>query len=319
MAAPDSVVTVVAEANGLPLVANVLGRYIEVRVALTRNSAGQEPALKDLTLRGASSGFAGDLFLEDAWADEADTTWFWVDLAGPEPVTYQWSVFYPWKNEWTLLTGETNWYLTWPDADQWENGSLATVTVSNAMGQVIQLGPAELAVYPNPIHIPGISTNSSGPAERYPATINVRGEPTNGLMRVEVTLYNLRHAYPADLDILLVSPSGAKIMLMSDAGSSFGVTNATLVFHPAWKGYSYLPETSAIPDNMITDYTPRNYSEQEAQLPSGPAGPYTGDLDHLPYTDPSPNGIWDLYLYDDKAGQTGVMQGSWGLEFFYAQ
>jgi subtilisin-like proprotein convertase family protein len=55
----------------------------------------------------------------------------------------------------------------------------------------------------------------------------MRGESTNVFYHVEVTLHNLTHGRTEDLDILLVSPSGAKIMLMSDAGGINIVNNAT--------------------------------------------------------------------------------------------
>jgi subtilisin-like proprotein convertase family protein len=167
-----------------------------------------------------------------------------------------------------------------------------------------------------PITLPGSATNTMGPASRYPATIHVRGEPSNGLSRVEVVLRNLRHAYPGDLDILLVSPSGAKIMLMSDAGSSFAVTNATLVFHPDSDGLAPPPENTPLQSDSTWHYSAANYGEQEVALPGGaPTGPYSTDLGDL--VGANPNGIWELYIYDDKAGHSGVLVGSWGLRFFY--
>jgi hypothetical protein len=39
---------------------------------------------------------------------ETETAWFLADVAGPEPLTYWWSVMYPWTNQFALLTGETN-------------------------------------------------------------------------------------------------------------------------------------------------------------------------------------------------------------------
>jgi hypothetical protein len=301
--------------NNVPLV-SVWGRFIEVRVGLIRDQTSNQPVLYELTLHGASPGFVGDVLLEDAWAHETETAWFWMDLFGAEPITYEWRVLYPWMNDWTLLLGETNSYLAWPNADAWEDWSWVSLSVSNAAGQVLQLGPAVLSVYPLAIDLPGSPTSSSGPASRYPATINVRGEATNGLSRVEVTLYNLRHAYPADLDILLVSPSGAKIMLMSDAGSAFGVTNATLVFHPSWQGHAYPPESGSIPDGQETHYTTANYGvPEETQLPGTPQGPYSTELNDLVGTDP--NGLWRLFILDDKTGQTGVLERSWSLRFFY--
>jgi len=244
-----------------------------------------------------------------------DTAWFFVLLDGPQPVTYRWSVRYPWSQQFEPLAGVNDWYLAWTNADPWEDWSQVRLSVSNAAGETLELGPATLSVYPLAITLPGSATNTMGPASRYPATIHVRGEPTNGLSRVEVVLRNLRHACPADLDILLVSPSGAKIMLMSDAGGSSAVTNATLVFHPWWQGYPYPPETDAIPSDWTSHYTPKNYGDQETQVPGAPQGPYSTELNDLLGTDP--NGVWQLFIYDDKIGQTGVLQDSWSLQFFY--
>jgi len=212
-----------------------------------------------------------------------------------------------------LVSGATGPELVLTNVDLWDDWTWVSVTVSNAAGQTLQFGPAELAVWPLSIGIP--ASGSSGPAERYPATINVRGQPTNGLSRVEVTLNNLTHYYPADLDILLVSPSGTKVMLMSDAGGSFAVTNATLVFHPASQGYPYPPESSPIPSGQTTHFSPANYGDQEGQLPGAPQGPYSTELNDLLGTDP--NGLWRLFIYDDKTGQTGVLQDSWSVDFYY--
>jgi PA14 domain len=302
----------VPASNNVPLV-DVLGRYIELRVGLTRDNPNKQPVLYDLTLYGNSSGLVGNIFLEDSWAYETEDAWFWVDLAGPEPVSYQWHVMPPWTNQWALVSGATGPELVLTNVDLWDDWTWVSVTVSNAAGQTLQFGPAELAVWPLSIGIP--ASGSSGPAERYPATINVRGQPTNGLSRVEVTLNNLTHYYPADLDILLVSPSGTKVMLMSDAGGSFAVTNATLVFHPASQGYPYPPESSPIPSGQTTHFSPANYGDQEGQLPGAPQGPYSTELNDLLGTDP--NGLWRLFIYDDKTGQTGVLQDSWSVDFYY--
>jgi hypothetical protein len=307
--------------NGATLT-GVKGRFIEVRVALVRDDPSKHPVLYDLTLHGSSSGFVGD-FLNGGWPYETQDWPFVTDVFGPEPMTFGWYVMYPWSHEWELRSWETNGIMVWTNADSWENGTWIGLSVSNAAGETLWLGPRVLEVYPLSFRLP--ATNhlaGSGPAERYPATIHVRGEPTNGLARVEVTLHNLRHAYPADLDILLVSPSGTNIMLMSDTGGSFAVADGTLVFHPWWQsGWPYFyplpPEQGSIPSNTTSDYVTANYGEQEAQLPGAPAGSYLIDLDELRFTDSNPNGIWKLYIYDDKSVHTGVLQESWSLRFYY--
>jgi hypothetical protein len=256
------------------LLMDVQGRFIEVRASITRDIPSRTPAIYDITLYGNSSGMDGFLFLDEASGYESGSTSFGIELDGPGPMSYQWYIMPPWTNQWALVQEETSCQLLLTNLDQYEDTTLVSVVVSNAAGQILQFGPAMLSVYAKSMLLP--ATGSSGQAERYPATINVRGEPTNGLSRVEVTLHNLAHSYPADLDILLVSPSGAKIMLMSDAGASFAVTNATLVFHPEWQGNSIPPETTAIPSGQVSEYRCRNYGDQETQVPGAPGGALHG-------------------------------------------
>ena len=57
----------------------------------------------------------------------------------------------------------------------------------------------------------------SGPAKPYPSVINVSN--FIGLLgKVTVTLSNLNHTYPGDVNVLLVAPGGAKALVMSHAG-----------------------------------------------------------------------------------------------------
>jgi hypothetical protein len=67
--------------------------------------------------------------------------------------------------------------------------------------------------------------------------------------------------------------------------------------------------------NQESHDTAWNYGEQETQLPGAPAGPYLNDLNDLSGSDP--NGVWQLYIYDDAVGRTGVLEGSWMLHFYY--
>ena len=79
---------------------------------------------------------------------------------------------------------------------------------------------------PNEITIP-----NGGAATTYPSSINVSG--LNGtITSLKVTLSNITHTYPDDLDILLIGPTGAKVLLMSDAGWSWDLNNVTLTFDP---------------------------------------------------------------------------------------
>jgi Proprotein convertase P-domain len=217
----------------------------------------------------------------------------------------------PW--EWTLLPGETNSSLVMSNVDSFINWSLASVLVTYATGETLWLGPAELVVDPLSIQIP--ASGSSGPASRYPATINVFGQPTN-LASVKVTLWDLSHGHSADLDILLVSPSGTNVMLMSHVGGTNGVSHASLVFQQYWSAPS---ESAPIPSNWISTYGASNYGgiSSMPQVGSDPpsAGLYSIHLEDL--IGSNPNGAWKLYIYDDHQGGVGSISGSWSLDFTF--
>jgi subtilisin-like proprotein convertase family protein len=305
-----------AASNGVP-VTGVNGRYIEVRLALTRTNAAQLPAVHDLTLHGLSSSFNSDAWLDDVPAYETQDAHFWPYVIGPEPLTYQWYVQYPWMNswEWKEVTGGTNWEYVLTNVDSWVGGYLdgndnfhwtrTSVLVTDAAGESLWLGPARLDVWPLLIGIP--AAGSSGAASRYPATINVFGQPTNfSNVSVTVSLWNLTHQHSADLDILLLGPSGASVMLMSHVGGTNNVTDANIRFQQ----YQALP--SELGRLVSGSYQPSNYG-QISELPHlglnpPPNGPYSTNLTAL--SQANPNGVWKLYLYDDHAGGAGSMSGS---------
>jgi hypothetical protein len=305
-------------------VSQIRGRYIEVRLAMTRDDSSKQPVLYDLTLYGVSSGFAGDLFLDDVWADEESNAVFAPNLVGAEPMTYQWFIQYPWVTNMVLVPGATNSTFTITNVDSWldwtTNWTAVSCLVTNGNGESLWLGPAELGVNPLEIYIPATNYASGpGPASRYPAVINVFGQPTNfNQVSVTVTLHSLTHGRSSDLEILLVSPSGKGIMLMSDAGGiNNGVSAATLVF---WQGANqYPPESSPIPSNQTSYYKPYNYGGV-TQMPQVGADPppatFSATLDSLNYD--NPNGRWKLYIYDNHQGGLGRLTDSWELHFdFY--
>jgi hypothetical protein len=205
-----------AVSNGVP-VTGVNGRYIEVRLALTRTNAAQLPAVHDLTLHGLSSSFNSDAYLDDARQYETQDAEFTPYVWGPEPMTYRWFVQYPWMNsrDWEEVAGATNSTFVMANVDSWVDWTLAGVEVTSATGESVWLNPpwfapARLDVAPLIAFLP--ASGNSGAASRYPMTINVFGQPTN-LNSVVVTLWGLSHTRSADLSCLLLSPSGKSIIL----------------------------------------------------------------------------------------------------------
>lgn len=303
----------VAVSNNV-LFTGVNGRYIEVRLALVRDHASKWPVLYDLTLYGLSTSFL-DWFLDDEIVVKTQDAVFEPWVMAPEPFTYQWYAFYPWVRDWMLLPGQTNAAFVLTNVDSWdawdawdenEPGTRFGVIVTSATGERVFVGPAKLTVIPQAICIP-----SSGVASRYPATIEVFGQSTN-FSSVQIILYNLYHDRPEDLDVLLVSPAGTNIMLLSDAIGTNAVANITVVF-TIWGVLPPEGPSGSVSSGGTVYYRPSNYGEQE-NLPSpAPPMPYSTNLTDL--IGLNPNSQWKLYIHDDKAGRGGYLLKSWRLKF----
>jgi subtilisin-like proprotein convertase family protein len=159
-----------------------------------------------------------------------------------------------------------------------------------------------------PITIPaGAPGTTSGAASIYPSTINVSGL-IGTVSKVTVTLTNLSHTFPDDLDMLLVSPSGQKILLMSDAGGDGDVNNINLTFDDT---ATQIPDTTTLTSGT---YGPGNFGGLSDTFPSpAPAGPYPDPQRLSAFNGASPNGLWSLFIVDDGDDDVGSIQGGWSL------
>ncbi|NJN96401.1 MAG: S8 family serine peptidase [Anaerolineales bacterium] len=150
-----------------------------------------------------------------------------------------------------------------------------------------------------------ITIPNSGVATPYPANIAVSS--ITGLVgKVTVTLTNLSHTFPDDVDILLVGPGGQRVILMSDAGGSLDITNITLTFDDA--------AAASLPDNTIITsgaYKPTNFGTGDTFPTPAPAGPYGSALSAFNGT--NPNGTWQLYVTDAFSPDSGSIAGGWSL------
>src|SRR5262249_37659789 len=108
--------------------------------------------------------------------------------------------------------------------DRVQIGDKSTMTFdSDSVPPLSQPGPRFL-------QSDGILINDLAPASPYPSSITVSGV-TGVISKVRVSLKNLTHSYPDDIDILLVGPTGQSLILMSDVGGTGpGVTNISLTF-----------------------------------------------------------------------------------------
>jgi uncharacterized repeat protein (TIGR01451 family) len=144
-----------------------------------------------------------------------------------------------------------------------------------------------------------------GAGSPYPSTINISGL-TGLVSQVTVTLSNLSHTFPSDIGAILVSPSGQASMLMAAAGAGYAVTNVTLTFDDS--ASSTLPASGQI---IAGTFQPSSYNPNYPFAPPAPAGPNSASL--AAFNGTSPNGTWSLFVYDDRAGDSGLIADGWNL------
>jgi len=127
------------------------------------------------------------------------------------------------------------------------------------------------------------------------------------ITKISVTVDGLTHTAPDDIDMLLVSPTGKKVLLMSDAGGRNPISNIQLVFSPT--AGRTLPDESVI---TAGTYLPADYEPGADIFPNpAPAGPYSSSLSDFIGT--SPVGTWSLYVFDDASSDVGQLTGGWTL------
>ena len=153
------------------------------------------------------------------------------------------------------------------------------------------------------------SAAALGAASLYPSPITVSGVGTQ-LTGISVTLNDFSHAYPADVDVLLVGPGGQNVMLMSDVGARFPVNNLTFTFNNV-SGTS-MPSGSQLASGT---FAPTNFDPvgdvDGFPAPAPLVGPYGGSF--APFIGTNPNGAWKLYIVDDVAGNNGQLAGGWSI------
>jgi uncharacterized repeat protein (TIGR01451 family) len=149
-----------------------------------------------------------------------------------------------------------------------------------------------------------ITIPASGTGTPYPSAIDVAGI-TDLVGQVKVTLYNITHTYPDDIQVMLVSPAGQAVLLMANAGGSSDINNVTLTFDD---------NASSLPDS--TQITSGTYKPTYYGTP-GFVGPYATKLSAL--AGANPNGAWGLYVADIASPDSGVIAGGWSLELTTVQ
>jgi uncharacterized repeat protein (TIGR01451 family) len=190
------------------------------------------------------------------------------------------------------------------------NGGVVTATFS------LKDGPNILSNVSFTFNLPQVATFSntnaisipdSGNADPYPSTITVSG--ISGLVgKVTATLADFTHTYPHDVSALLVSPGGAKTILMSHVADQSSVSDATLTFVSDCVA-PVLPNVGAIGSGS---WQPSAYAPAVTNSPFD--GTTYASMSIFSGVDPGLiNGDWSLYVLDDAAGDSGSIAGGWSL------
>jgi subtilisin-like proprotein convertase family protein len=159
----------------------------------------------------------------------------------------------------------------------------------------------------------GQPTTTSGVATPYPSNITVSGV-TATVTKVTVELKQFNHTFPDDVDVLLVSPTGQKMIIMADTGGSPDAVNADITLDDA--AAALLPDGTVITTGT---FRPTNIGTGDTFAAPAPAAPYlsaaTAGTDTLnsAFAGQNPNGTWSLYVVDDLGGDVGNFNGGWAL------
>jgi uncharacterized delta-60 repeat protein/uncharacterized repeat protein (TIGR01451 family) len=165
------------------------------------------------------------------------------------------------------------------------------------------------------INSSAIIINDNASASPYPSVVNVSGLGGQVASAI-VTLTNLNHTWPRDIDVLLVSPpapdapTGRKSYLMTHCGSSYTVNNITLTFDDA--AATSLPQFFT--PLVSSTNRPTSYAVATPPFPSAvtPPPPYSTNLSV--FKGINPNGNWLLYVLDDAPGNFGSISNGWVLK-----
>lgn len=173
---------------------------------------------------------------------------------------------------------------------------------ANALAAAQELAVAAL-VCSGDNHNQAVTIRDNATAVPYPSVKLVSGL-TGHITKVTVTVKNFSHAAPADVQMVLQSPTGTYVQLMLRCGGPIGanpVTNLTFQFDDSGV---FMPQNSALSSGI---FKPTQFGSVPDLAPPAAAHPYQTALATL--IGEVPNGSWALWIMDILAVSAGSIAG----------
>ena len=172
-----------------------------------------------------------------------------------------------------------------------------------------------------------LTLNDGAAANPYPSTVAVSGLnniPASGNnVTITINNFSLPTGRPDDIDMLLVSPTGASLIFWSDVGGN-ATTAVNVTISVSDAAAAYLPDAGTLASGAFKPTNESTAQDNFAQY-GAPAGPYgnpggatvgagAGSFASS-FNGTNPNGAWSLYVLDDTAapGSTAGSISSWSL------
>jgi uncharacterized repeat protein (TIGR01451 family) len=164
---------------------------------------------------------------------------------------------------------------------------------------------------PGPSNPASVTINDAAPGAPYPSIVNVSQYPATGVSVKRVTLKGISHTFSADADIILQSPTGQNVVLMSDVGGGAALSGVTYTFDDAGAVMGATLNPSGI-------YQPTNIGATDTWPAPGPGSvTQAAPLLSLFGSTANVNGDWKLFVVDDLGGDFGVIADGWSIDFSY--
>jgi len=243
-------------------------------------------------------------------------------LAMVDPFNLDQGTLTSWCIDVTYVCGVPSTPATWSPIGGLFNDAAATIPYAGTPRDTVWTRPTPSGVYTYQVTVQSlpaapmtftnntliaISDQAAAPGNPYPSNLVVSGLPPTGVTVRNVTVTGINHSWAEDVDILLQSPSGQNVILMSDlapGGSDF--VNHTYTFQDGAAVMTGTPPASGTyrPTNLvgIIGVEPDNF-------PAPGPGPFAQPNPTLSTFTGNMNGTWRLLVVDDAFLDGGSIGG----------